>query len=114
MHIIRRCNRVSEDIEKHGDTFEAFETNNTFRDSVSMNILQIGELSNNLSKEFKDSTQHEVPWWKIYDMRNHFAHGYDSMDDEMIWNTAMPDVPELRSFCERQVKLFEQNIDNKM
>lgn len=88
MRIIKRCNRVSEDVVKYGESFEAFETDNTFRDSVSMNIMQIGEISNDLSKEFKERTKQEIPWRKVYDMRNHFAHDYDSMDDEMTWNTA--------------------------
>ena len=104
MHILKYCDDVLEDIEEFGDTFEAFEAKRAFRNSVSMSILQIGELSNKLSKEFKDSTREEVPWRKIYNMRNHFAHGYGSMDEEMIWNTAISDVPSLKNFCERQLE----------
>lgn len=51
------CERVKEDIAMHGNTYEDFVSNPTFRDSVSMNILQIGEFANKLSKEFKDSTR---------------------------------------------------------
>lgn len=43
-HIIKYCVRINEDIERFGNKFEKFETDMAFRDSVSMNILQIGEL----------------------------------------------------------------------
>lgn len=99
-HMIMRCGRVREDIDRFGSRYEDFISDSAFRDSVSMNILQIGELSNKLSDEFKESTKQDIPWKKIYDMRNHFAHGYGSMDDKMIWNTAIFDVPVLKDFCE--------------
>ncbi|MDE6731786.1 MAG: hypothetical protein K2J77_02785 [Oscillospiraceae bacterium] len=59
MFIMHYCKRVKEDIERFGDTVEDFNLNLTFRDSVSMNIFQIGELVNKLSKEFKESTAKE-------------------------------------------------------
>lgn len=108
LHIIGYCDDVAEDVEEFGDTFEAFEAKRAFRYSVSMSIMQIGELSSQLSEEFKEATKGKVPWRQIRDMRNHFAHGYQSMDDEMIWNTAFSDVPALKKFCEQQVKLFER------
>ena len=109
LHIIMHCDRVNEDIERFGNTLEAFENDRTFADSVSMNILQIGELSHNLSQEFRESTKQEIPWRKVYDMRNHFAHGYHQMDDKIIWNVATFDIPVLKAFCEKQIKQSEQN-----
>lgn len=75
-HIIKYCNRVRDDIERFGNDYKDFISDPAFRDSVSMNILQIGGLSNKLSDEFKQSTTKDIPWKRIYDMRNHFAHGY--------------------------------------
>lgn len=99
-HIIKYCNRVRDDIERFGNDYKDFISDPAFRDSVSMNILQIGELSNKLSDEFKQSTTKDIPWKRIYDMRNHFAHGYGEMDDTIIWKTAAFDVPVLKRFCE--------------
>lgn len=99
-HIIRHCNRVRDDIERFGNDDKAFISDPAFRDSVSMNILQIGELSSKLSDEFKQSTAKDIPWKRIYDMRNHFAHGYGTMDNSIIWKTAADDVPTLKRFCE--------------
>lgn len=109
-HIIKYCVRINEDIERFGNKFEKFETDMAFRDSVSMNILQIGELSKGLSEEFKESTKQEVNWRQIYGMRNHFAHGYGNMDVSIIWEVAASDIPVLLAFCEKQFKASEQEL----
>ena len=108
LHIIRYCDNVAEDIREFGDTFEDFEAKRSFRDSVSMNILQIGELSHNLSEEFRESTKQNVPWKDIYNMRNHFAHGYELMDNKIIWEVAAVEVPALKKFCEEQINASDQ------
>lgn len=107
-HIIKYCSRINEDVERFGDKFEIFEADKAFKDSVSMNILQIGELSKALSEEFKESTNQEVNWRQIYGMRNHFAHGYGSMDILIIWEVAVSDIPKLLSFCEKCLEASEQ------
>ena len=33
-------------------------------------------------------------------MRNMFAHGYDLMDKDIIWEVAVTDVPTLEKFCD--------------
>lgn len=99
-HIIKHCERVNEDIARFGNSYETFISDAALHDSVSMNILQIGELSNKLSDEFKNSTKQRVPWKQIYDMRNRFAHGYGVMDSKIIWEVATENVPDLKNFCE--------------
>lgn len=39
LHIIRHCDRVKEDLDMFGNTFDDFEAINAFRDSVCMNIF---------------------------------------------------------------------------
>ena len=107
-HILVHCNNVYRDIARFGNTYNDFTTDGSFHDSVCMNLMQIGELSNKLSDEFKDSTRQQIPWQQIYSMRNHFAHGYSVMDNKQIWDVVIRDVPILKSFCEQQLKLFEQ------
>lgn len=102
-HIIEYCDDVAEDIEEYGNTFEAFEAKRAFRNSVCMSILQIGELSHHLSEEFRESTKQDVPWKDIYNMRNHFVHGYHQMDNGIIWDVAILDLPALKAFCDSQL-----------
>lgn len=36
-------------------------------------------------------------------MRNLVAHSYGSMSRDIIWETAVTDIPALKSFCEEQL-----------
>ena len=36
-------------------------------------------------------------------MRNLVAHSYGSMNREIIWETAVNDIPTLKQFCEEQL-----------
>lgn len=70
-----------------------------------MNLLQIGELAGMFSEEYVAcSKEMGVNWRAIKNMRNMFAHDYGAMDLERIWVTATEDVPELKEFCENQLK----------
>ena len=68
-----------------------------------MSIMQIGELSVNLSEDFKDATRKHIPWSLIKGMRNHFAHGYAMMNKDDIWETAVKDIPNVLSFCNQLI-----------
>ena len=65
-----------------------------------MSLMQIGEISAGLSDKFKLNTISKIPWDLIKGMRNHFAHGYASMEKSDIWETAVNDIPDLLNFCE--------------
>ncbi len=41
-------------------------------------------------------------------MRNFFAHNYGSMNREVIWRTAIEDIPALETFCSEQLLEYEQ------
>jgi len=99
-HIQRYCEDISGTIQRFGDSFEIFSQDIDFYNSVSMSIMQIGELSVGLSDGFKDSTKTQMPWGQIKGMRNHFAHGYATMDKSDIWETATKDIPRMSIFCE--------------
>ena len=77
---------------------EGFYNNSMLRDAVSMCIQTIGEYVNDLSNDFK-SKHVQIPWKDIYNMRNRFAHGYDGMIVDYIWEAATIYVPELKNYC---------------
>ena len=64
-----------------------------------MCILQIGELVDKLTDEFKAEND-AMPWRDIKAMRNIAAHNYGEIDIEMHWETICGDVPELKKYCE--------------
>lgn len=67
-----------------------------YRNSITMPILQIGELSKMLSEEFVNEYT-KIPWKMIMRMRDLVAHHYGSLDYEIVWNTSISDISELYS-----------------
>jgi uncharacterized protein with HEPN domain len=82
-----------------------------------MSLLQIGTLSDSLSDSFKNASKERIPWKMIINMRDRFAHGYETMNKDIIWETAIGDIPKLHLFCEEvenhsnHQKFIENNSD---
>ena len=93
--ILDHCDRVEAAIMRFGDTLESFLSDADYRDVIMMNIFQIGEAVNCLSDECKETIS-EIHWHKIYGIRNRIAHAYLKVDDEIIWDAAINDIPVLK------------------
>ena len=98
-HIRDYCAEIAATIRRYGDSFDVFCEDTDYQKSVSFSILQIGELSGKLSEEFREQTAAVIPWSAIKGMRNFFAHNYGSMSRDVIWKTAIEDIPPLLDFC---------------
>lgn len=59
-HIIRYCDEISLTHDRFGYSQKLFTEDFVYRNAIAMCILQIGELSNQLSGDFKE-TFNEVP-----------------------------------------------------
>lgn len=71
-------------------------------------MLQIGELANKLTNDYKESTEDQIPWKAVRGLRNIVAHEYGHIDCQSLWETIQTDVPVLKEFCEREIALFEK------
>lgn len=100
LEMTEHCKRIEEIKERLGSSFEAFSSDYVYEDAVNMNIFQIGELSNHLSDGFKDSVP-DIPWHRIYGIRNVIAHAYVIVDKRTIWDTVENDIPEFLSKLRR-------------
>ena len=100
-HIASYCEDIAKTIQRFGNTQEIFFKDLDYRNSISMSIMQIGELSIGLSDDFKDSTKEQMQWGLIRGMRNMFAHTYAKMDNVIIWDVATKDIPGLLHFCKK-------------
>ena len=67
--------------------------------AVVKNVEIIGEASYMLSTEFKDAHA-EISWQDIIRMRHVLVHGYASVLPELLWQTALEDVPKLKGQIE--------------
>lgn len=106
MQILEKIAGYCEDIEHaHGEyhrNYEVFCGNPTYRNAIAMCLMQIGELTNKLSQEFKEEHS-EIPWRAIRGMRNVVAHEYGRIDVETVWETAEKGTSELMEFCRREL-----------
>ena len=101
--------RLKKTVERYGKSFEIFDQDADYRRSIAFSILQIGELSGGLSAEFRKSTADRIQWGPIKGMRNLVAHSYGSMSRDIIWETAITDIPVLQAFCEQQIDLAQKS-----
>jgi len=98
-HILGYCERIAKTVKRYGCDYNIFISDNDYIDSVSMKIMQIGELVGGLSEEFRENTHKQMQWGAIRGMRNLFAHAYAGMDKKVVWDVAVQDIPGLMQFC---------------
>ena len=103
MKIIQYADETQETINRFNLSREAFVSDFVVKNAISMCILQIGELVGNLSEDFK-SENGNIPWREIKAMRNIAAHNYGEIDTDILWETAIYDIPELKEFCYEKLK----------
>ena len=95
-NIIIKCERIKEILANI--TEEEFYKNIDKIELVSFNLLQIGEIVGQLDESFYRK-YNEIPWKQIKAMRNRIAHGYDSVNIDIVWNTSKNNCPELKDYC---------------
>lgn len=71
--------------------------------AVVKNVEIIGEAAYMLSLSFK-AAHVEIPWNDIIRMRHVLVHGYATILPELLWHTALVDVPQLKEQVERLIK----------
>lgn len=82
--IIRYCDEINMAHHEYNCSFEIFQTNPTYKNAVALCLMQIGELSNKLSEEFKENHR-QIPWKAIRGMGNIVAHEYGKIDEVTVW-----------------------------
>ena len=97
-HILTYCEQIDMAVERFGRSFELFDNDPVYRNSVSLCIVQIGELVGHLSDEFK-AANGQIPWRQIKLMRNIVAHRYGTVDNTITWEVVEKDIPDLKRFC---------------
>ena len=93
--VIGYCQDIENLMQEYNYSFEAYRTKISFQYSCNMCIIQIGELVGRFSKEFLEEHD-EIPWYAIKAMRNLHAHDYEKVDLDIVWNTLVNEIPELK------------------
>ena len=104
-HIIFYCDEIIDAISKHNLTLGKIAADSVYKNALAMSILQIGELANVLSDDFR-ITHDTMPWREIKRMRDKAAHHYWEFDVTILWETVTEDLEPLKTYCESCIKEY--------
>ncbi len=102
--IIQYADEIQATIDRYNLDHAKFSSDFIVKNAISMCILQIGELVGKLSNEFK-AAYNQMPWREIKAMRNIAAHNYGEIDIDILWETAISDIPELKEYCKHLLEV---------
>ena len=90
------CSEIEIILEFLGDMkLEEFLADEKTKRAIGMTVINIGELTKNLSQEFrKDYT--EIAWKKAAGFRDIVAHKYETLDMEDVYKTITEDFPKFK------------------
>jgi uncharacterized protein with HEPN domain len=77
------------------DTGDDFYRDLKTQSAVTQKLIVIGEAAARLSPDFRDRHP-QIEWPDIIAFRNILVHAYFSVQLEIVWETVLRDVPELR------------------
>jgi len=96
--MITSINRIAEYIEDK--EFSEFKKSYMIVDAVIRNFEIIGEAAKKIPTEIQEKYP-EIPWKKMYGLRNLITHKYFGIDYEMIWEIAKNSLHQNKMDLER-------------
>ena len=102
-HILLHCDDIEASLRRHHMDYEELLNDHEFYNSICMDIMQIGELSNSLTTAFRNDSSDQIPWASIRAVRNIVAHAYETVDAARLWSIATINIPALKQFCEQAI-----------
>lgn len=101
--IVEKMIQLIEKIETYCEnvTYEEFEKNDMLIEACIFNISQLGEFTRKIDEEFEEGHP-QIPWRKIYGLRNRIVHDYEGVNLKLIWEIIESDMVVLK---EQLIKL---------
>ena len=87
--ISNHCRRIEK--KTKNISIEEFIKDQDIIDIISFNLLQLGELAKKLDASI-ENVYDIIPWRLIKGMRDHIAHGYETLDLTLVYETAKKDI----------------------
>lgn len=78
-----------------GKTFQEFRENELLRSAIERKFEIIGEALNRIKKEYPEELMKIRNHRDIISFRNILIHGYDMIDDVIVWNIIEEDIEPL-------------------
>ncbi len=93
--------------------FKEFKMTHIVVDAVVRNFEIIGEASKKIPTDVQEKYP-EIPWKKMYGLRNLIAHEYFGIDYEMIWEIAKSNLPKNRNDLYKAIEKEKAKADEKL
>lgn len=87
-----------------GKTFDDYSANELLRSGVERKFEIIGEALTRIKRDNPDVLERIREYRSIISFRNILIHGYDSIDDRIVWGTIEEDLDNLLADVERLMK----------
>ncbi|MCC7476729.1 MAG: DUF86 domain-containing protein [Pirellulales bacterium] len=81
----------------HGKRFDAYRADRLLRQAVERNFEIIGEAVGRVVKLSPEIATRISNYQQIVSFRNLLIHGYDLIDDALVWNVIQNDLPTLEA-----------------
>ena len=65
-------------------SYEDFQIDQQLIEACVFNLSQMGELANKIDTNFKE-LHSDIPWKKLYGLRNRIIHDYEGVNFSLIW-----------------------------
>ena len=95
--------------QKHHSDKEDFFKNAEYQYAISMLLIQIGELANKLTKDFKEYFP-TIPWEHMKSFRNRLAHQYGEIDEELTFQISTVDITRIHAQLVKIISDFEEEF----
>ena len=94
LHIQRAIREIGE--HTAGLSREDYERDTKTQRAVERNLQIVGEAVHRISDEMKRANS-QIEWDDIYATRNVVVHHYFGVDNSIVWDILLEDLPRLRS-----------------
>lgn len=84
-----------------GVTYKQFASDQNLRFALAHRVQIIGEAARRVSEETRQAF--DLPWIQIIGMRHKITHDYMGIDFDLVWSTAVNDLPQLIATLERSL-----------
>ena len=90
--------------EYTGDkTFDDYAAERMLRGAVERNVERISEASRHIPDSLK-ARHPEIPWQKVAGIGNVLRHAYPIVDDSVVWEVVVRDLPSLKAAAEQLLR----------
>lgn len=104
--ILKECRYLIE--RTNTCNYDQFLKNEDLPRAFVRSLEVIGEAVKNIPQEIREKYK-EVEWREIITMRNRISHEYFGIDYEIVWQTAIEDIPVLKKQIEKIIKEIYNN-----